>query len=79
MCARPLPTNHSLCQSSAANTNSHMHLRGESGHLKSRAFVFPCLLRPPSVFLLFAQFSLFESLQMCSYAKENRQQASGFG
>lgn len=82
MCARPLPTNHSLCQGSAANTNSHIHLLGESGNwvLKGERSCFSAflLLHPPSVFLLFAQF-LVESLQMCCYAKENRQQASGFG
>lgn len=45
MCARPLPTNHSLCQNSGANTNSHIRLRGESGisGFEGRVFVFLCL------------------------------------
>lgn len=81
MCARPLPTNRSLCQRSESNTNSHIYLLGYRNNLvlKAKHSCFSASLPPrPSVFLLFAQF-LLESLQICSFAKENRQQASGFG
>lgn len=45
MCARPLPTNHSLSQGSRANTNSHMHLWGERGNsgFEGREIMFLCL------------------------------------
>lgn len=52
MCARPLPTNCSLCQRNGANTNSHIHLMGESGNslFEGRAFVFLCLPASPPFF-----------------------------
>lgn len=75
MCARPLPTNHCLCQWSGVNPYTYREkvaarfLKAE--HLCFSAFL---LLRPPSVFLLFSQF-LLESLadvQLCE-----RKQAAG--
>lgn len=55
---------------------------GECGKLglNAKHFCYSALLilRPTFVLHSFAQF-LLESLQMCRYAKENRQRASGFG
>merc|ERR1712035_118827 len=75
MCARPLPTNHSLCQGSGANTNPYIHLRGESGNSgfeePSVRVSLPSCSSTLLLFFCFLPSFLLESLQMCSYAKEN--------
>lgn len=62
MCARPLPTNHSLGQGSRPSSNSHIHLRGESGDcFEGRAFVFLCLPAFSTLLLFFCFLPSFSS------------------
>lgn len=50
--ARPLPTNHSLCQKNRAYTNAHIHTywRMWQVRFKCKAFLLFCLADPPPYF-----------------------------
>lgn len=52
-----------ICQGRGDNSNSHIHLQGESGNsfLKARAFVFLCLPASPTLLLFFCFFTSFSS------------------